>query len=83
MKQIELLHASRSQLRDISLPYADAVTTSVLHSDKRQREIIDTAMSINYLCFRESLWIILPKQVAIFIESSTRTFTEGPPCPYF
>lgn len=37
MKQIELLHASRSQLRDISLPYADAVTTSVLHPDKQPK----------------------------------------------
>lgn len=32
MKQIELLHAGRSQLTDISLPYDDAVTASVLHS---------------------------------------------------
>lgn len=75
MKQIKLLHASGSQLRDISLPYADAVTTtSVLHREKQPKgKSLIPQMSINYLCFKENPWIILPKQVAIFIESSTRT----------
>lgn len=80
MKQIELLHAGRSQLTDISLPYDDAVTGSVLHSKCSQREIVDTAVSINYLLVYGNTIDNFAYAVTIFTWSPTQTFTKGPPC---
>lgn len=73
MKQIELLHAGRSQLTDISLPSDDAVTASVLHSKCSHREIVDTAVSINYLLVYGKPIDNLACTVTIFIWSSTQT----------